>query len=65
MSENARYWVGMLASVCVTLAGQAEVIPEPYRHWVSILGIVGTAITGYMIRRPPADLNPQQKEPTP
>jgi hypothetical protein len=52
MSNNARYWVGMIASVLVALAGQAEVIPEPYRHVVSVLGIVGTAVTGYMIQRP-------------
>jgi hypothetical protein len=52
MSANAKYWVGMVASVLTAIAGQAEVIPEPYRHIVSLLGIVGTAISGYMIQRP-------------
>ena len=52
MNNNARYWIGMVASVCIALAGQAEILPEPSRHIVSILGIVGTAMNGYMIQRP-------------
>lgn len=51
MTSQLRYWIGMIASICTALAGQAEVIDEPYRHVVSILGIAGTAVTGYMIQR--------------
>lgn len=55
MNPNVKYWIGMVASVCVALAGQAEVIDEPYRHYVSILGIVGTAVNGYLLQRPNAN----------
>ncbi len=53
MNDNAKYWLGLVTSVFTALAGQAEVIPEPYRHFVSVLGIIGTAINGYMIQRQP------------
>lgn len=51
-NANAKYWVGMVATIVVALAGQAEVFPEPYRHYLSVLGILGTAVMGYMIQRP-------------
>ena len=38
------YWLGLGASVLVAIAGQAEILPEPWRHIVAILGIVGTAV---------------------
>ena len=49
---NLPYYLGLFASICVAVAGQAELIPEPYRHWVSLLGIIGTAVNGYLIQRP-------------
>lgn len=54
MNQNTKYWVGLVASVLTALAGQAEIIPEPWRHYVSVLGIIGSAINGYMIQRPPS-----------
>ena len=51
--KNIAYIVGMIASVCMALVGQAEVIPEPYRHWVAVLGIIGTAVNGYLAQHPP------------
>lgn len=58
MSSQARWWVGLVASVVVAFAGQAEVFPEPYRHLVSALGIAATAASGYMLQRP----IPQEKD---
>lgn len=44
MNENAKYWIGMAASVLVALAGQADATPEPWNHLLSIGGVIGTAI---------------------
>lgn len=52
MSTQAQWWFGLFGSILVAVAGQAEVVPEPWRHYVSLGGIIGTAITGYMVRRP-------------
>jgi len=51
--KNIAYIIGMIASVCMALVGQAEVIPEPYRRWVAILGIIGAAVNGYLVQHPP------------
>jgi hypothetical protein len=53
--KNLLYIIGMFASVCVAVVGQAEVFPEPYRHYVSIAGIVGTAVNGYLATHPVDD----------
>jgi hypothetical protein len=55
VSTEAKFWAGMVASILVAIAGQAEVLPEPWRHYASIGGIVGTAVTGYMLRSPRQD----------
>jgi hypothetical protein len=52
MNDNAKYWIGLVVSIITALAGQAEIIPEPYRHIVSVLGIAATAANGYMLQRP-------------
>jgi hypothetical protein len=52
VSTEAKFWAGMVASILVAIAGQAEVLPEPWRHYASIGGIVGTAVTGYMLQSP-------------
>lgn len=54
MSPNVKYWVGMGAAVLMALAGQVDAMPEPWNHIFSIGGVVGTAISGYMIQRPDA-----------
>ena len=51
--DNRAYWLGMIASLLMALAGQAEVFPEPYRHYVAVLGILGTALNGFMIQQRP------------
>ena len=57
MSQFA--WIaGMVGGVCTALLGQADLVGEPYKHYIAIAGIVATAISGYMIQRPPADAIP-------
>jgi hypothetical protein len=52
VSSNAKYFIGMAAAVLMALAGQADAMPEPWNHIFSIAGVVGAAVSGYMIQRP-------------
>jgi hypothetical protein len=49
---NTPWWIGMVASVLVALAGQSHDLPDTWRHAASVAGIIGTAINGFLIRRP-------------
>jgi len=49
LKEDIKWYAGLVAAVCTAVAGQAEVIPEPYRHYVSLVGIIATVICGYQI----------------
>lgn len=49
------WWVGLVTCVSGALVGQAELLAEPYRHYVTIAFVAGTAISGYMLQRPPKD----------
>jgi hypothetical protein len=51
MNQQA-WWAGLAAAVLVAVAGQAEYFGEPARHWISLGGIVGTAISGFMLHPP-------------
>jgi len=51
------WWVGLVTSVIVAVAGQAELVGEPWRHWLTIAGIVSTAVNGYMLHPQPAPWN--------
>lgn len=44
--------VGLAASVCTALVGQAELLGEPWRHIVTGLGVFATAATGFMLKHP-------------
>lgn len=48
------WWAGLGTCICGALLGQAELIGEPARHYVTIVFVIGTAISGYMIQRPAA-----------
>jgi high-affinity nickel permease len=50
MNSNVKWWAGMVACVLIALAGQADAMPEPWNHVFSIGGVIGTAVSGYMIR---------------
>lgn len=49
--DNSRFWVGLIACVLVAVAAQSHTLPEPWSHVVSVLGTVGAAVNGYLIRR--------------
>ncbi len=43
-------WASLVAFVATTLIGQAELIGEPWRHYVTVIGVIATAISGYFIQ---------------
>lgn len=47
--SDLKWWAGLIASVCVALMAQDHLIPEPWNHVVTGLGIAMTAIAGYLI----------------
>ena len=48
--SQAAWFVGLITCVCGAVLGQAELIGEPWRHWISVVFIAGTAATGYMLQ---------------
>ena len=46
------WWAGLVVSVSGALIGQAELIAEPYRHWLTVAFVASTAVSGYMLERP-------------
>jgi hypothetical protein len=53
MTAQLGWFLGLMASMCVALAGQAELVGELWRHYIAIAGVVATATTGYMLQHPP------------
>jgi hypothetical protein len=49
--SNSQWWAGLIACVMVAVAAQSHTLPEPWSHVVSVLGTVGAAVNGYLIRR--------------
>ena len=49
--SNSQWWVGLIACVLVAVAAQSHALPEPWSHVVSVLGTIGAAVNGYLIRR--------------
>lgn len=65
MTTNTKWVLGLVAAILVAVAGQPDAVPEPLRHWLGLGGLIGTAISGYMIRRPDdrrQDNEPHQQE---
>lgn len=52
MSANMVWIIGLIASVLAAVAGIAETFPAPWDRVLALLGVIGTAITGYMAQRP-------------
>jgi hypothetical protein len=46
---DVKWFCGLIAAVCIALVAQDHLIPEPWNHVVSGLGIAATAISGYLI----------------
>lgn len=44
------YFLGLVTCVCGAVVGQAELVGEPWRHYISIVFIVGTAASGYLLQ---------------
>ena len=44
--------IGLVSAICTALIGQAELLGEPWRHYVTIVSVVMTALTGFMLQRP-------------
>ncbi len=49
---QAAWFIGLVACICGAVVGQAELIGEPWRHYVSVLFIAATAASGYMLQPP-------------
>lgn len=48
------WWAGLAVSVCGALLGQAELVGEPTRHYLTVAFVVSTAVSGYMLERKPS-----------
>ena len=48
-NQDLKHWITLFAGVVIAIAGQADAFPEPYRHYISLAGIIATAIGGYHI----------------
>lgn len=46
------WFVGLLTCICGALLGQAELVGEPWRHWISVVFIAGTAASSFMLNPP-------------
>lgn len=42
-------WCGLVAFLATTIIGQAELIGEPWRHYVTVIGVLCTALCGYLL----------------
>ena len=51
MNPNVKFWIGMVASILVAVAGMAPQIDPPYDKILTLAGLVGTAINGVLIQR--------------
>lgn len=45
--------ISLVAFICVTVAGQAELLGEPWRHYVTVLGVICTAAIAWNIKQHP------------
>lgn len=50
--SNAPWWAGLVAFVLVSIAAESHALPDHWRHFASVAGVVGVAINAYLIRRP-------------
>lgn len=52
MTKQVAYFIGLITCICGAVLGQAELLGEPFRHYISVAFIAGTAITGFLIKTP-------------
>lgn len=66
MTRNGWWALGSLLSAVTAIAGQAELLPEPWRHYVTVAGIMATAlsaINAHWPRRPDVPRPPSASVP--
>lgn len=66
MTRNTWWTIGSLLSAVTAIAGQAELLPEPWRHYVTVAGVVATALTSinaHWPRRPEVPRPPPASVP--
>ena len=53
MKPSQIAWIASLAAfISTALIGQAELLGEPLRHWVTVGSIIATALSGIMVQHP-------------
>lgn len=53
MKPSQIAWLlALVSAVCTALIGQAELLGEPWRHYVTTVSVIATAISGFMLQRP-------------
>lgn len=53
MSTSQGLWLaGMVSAICTALIGQAELLGEPWRHYVTVVSVIASAVSGFMLQRP-------------
>jgi len=52
MNTEIALWLGLAASVLSALGAQANLFPDPWKAPITLLGVVGTAVTGWLVRSP-------------
>lgn len=53
MKPSQIAWLlALVSAVCTALIGQAELLGEPWRHYVTVLSVIVTAVSGFMLQRP-------------
>jgi hypothetical protein len=40
-------FAGLIGAVCVAIIGQAELVGEPWRHYITVTAVVAVAVWGY------------------
>lgn len=53
-------FVGFVSSLCAALLGQSDLIGEPWRHWITIAGIIASVTFAYF-QQPPRNPNSQDR----
>lgn len=49
---NILWWLGMAASIGVSVAAVADKFSPPWNEILSLVGVVGAAVNGYLLQRP-------------
>lgn len=62
MSKNVLFILGMFASIAVAIAAQAKDFPPPWDKILSLGGLAGTAVSGFLAQRPRDEWTPEKRQ---